>query len=320
MNGLIDLTIVIVNWNSNDLLRNCLDSIEREKGLLTIQTIVIDNNSADGSREMVHNLFPQVQLLNSGGNLGFARANNIAVAYAESQLILFLNPDTIVLEGALQKMIEHMQNNCDTGGLGCKMVNPNGQVQPLGLQWFPNPLTELINILFLTAHTIEKVKGILPYVNPEHNGYVKKLYGGCLLVRKSILDQVGWFDERFFMYGEDVDLCRRINESGSKLYYLKDAEIIHIGGGSSNKTISEFSVLMMCDSISKLIDKYNGFPGYCFYRIAIFLGSNIRLLLLLAIKKLPYLKRYADDYDRASKKYRVMIRWSLNLQQPSIPS
>lgn len=315
-----DLSIVIVNWNTSKMLKDCLSSIAKSSIYDKAKVIIIDNNSDDDSRAMVEKLFPALLLINSGSNMGFGRANNLAAGHIEGDYVLFLNPDTLVFNDSIKKMLTFMGERPEIGALGCRMNSPDGAVQELGLQWYPSPVTELISLLFVSSDSMKILQKCIPYQDPFVSGYVKKLYGGCLLVRKTVLDKIGWFDERFFMYGEDVDLCRRINDAGFKLYYLKEAEIIHIGGGASNKTISEFSVLMMCDSISKLIKKYNGVSGYLLYRFAIFVGSNIRLLLLLIMNRLPYLKRYIANYDRASKKYRVMIRWSLNLKQPLIPS
>lgn len=313
-------SIIIVNWNTSEMLQNCLSSLSKCSIYDEAKVIVIDNNSTDDSRIMVKTMFPTILLVNSGCNLGFGRANNLAAEYIEGDYILFLNPDTLVLYDSIKKMKSVLEKKSEIGALGCKMKSPSGEVQELGIQWYPNPISELFRLLFISSYSIKLFKNYVPYQNPYANGYVKKLYGGCLFVRKSVLDKIGWFDDRFFMYGEDVDLCRRISKSGWKLYYMKDAEIIHIGGGANIKTTSDFSVLMMCESISKLIRKYNGFPGYIFYKIAIFFGSSIRLSILLCMSNLPYLKRYVPNYEQTSKKYMTMVRWSLSLQRPSIPS
>lgn len=317
-----DMTVVIVSWNTMELLNNCLQSISENKNEVRMKIIVVDNDSKDGSTSMIRTEHPDVKLIESGGNFGFGRANNIAKQYIEGDSILFLNPDTIVLDDAIDRMKKVLDDNRDIGAVSCKTVYPDGEVQQLGLQWFPSPLTELINILIVTSTPNKILKKTLPYKDPLDSGYVKKLYGGCLLVRKSILDEVGWFDERFFMYGEDVDLCRRITEAGWKLYYLSNARIIHLCGGASNKSTSEYSTLMMCDSISKLMSKYYGVVGCLSYRAVIFVGSNVRLFVVLMIKIFNNLvagSRNAD-YEDAVNKYKAMLKWSLNIQNPTIPS
>jgi len=315
-----DIVIIIVNWNTKEMLKDCLYSIMQTKGNLRLQIIVVDNASSDGSSEMVQNLFPEVQLINSGGNIGFARANNLAIAHSDAPFILFLNPDTLVSENSINSMVDFLRSNPSIGALGCKMKDDKGRVQPLGLQWFPSPLTELFNILFVSAKTIEKIKKYLPYKDPDQSGYVSKLYGGCLVVRRDVLEQVGYFDERFFMYGEDVDLCKRIINGGWKLYYLSEAEVIHLVGGASRKTSDQFSTLMKCESISKLMQKYYGDKGKIFYRIVVFGGSIVRLSTLLILKSVSYFSFIGRNikYEKSYSKYIAMIKWSLDLQKPII--
>lgn len=315
-----DLSAIIVNWNTREMLGNCLSSLEEHTDSSQVRVIVVDNSSKDGSPAMVKNKFPRVHLINSDSNIGFGRANNLAVPYADTQFVLFLNPDTIVFKDSIAKMVDYMKANQDVGALGCKMKFPDGVVQPLGLQWFPSPFTELISMLFIARKTQKVLKAYLPYIDPNVNSVVSKLYGGCLMVRKSVLDQVGWFDERFFMYGEDVDLCRRITDAGWKLFYLSDAEIIHLCGGASGEAPSNFSVLMKCESISKLMMKYHGNTGALLYRLVIFVGSIFRLLALSILKIVSSLSKTSHDVDHQNtyRKYIAMIKWCVNLQKPEI--
>lgn len=314
-----DLSIIIVNWNTRELLAGCLRSIADCHAGLAVQTIVVDNQSADGSREMVSSQFPGVLLLNSGGNVGFARANNLALPRVQSPLVLFLNPDTEIRGDALRRMVEFTRAHPEVGGLGCKIRDAAGQVQPLGLQWFPSPATELVRHFAVSDWTYRHRPKLFPYHDPEQSGYVKKLFGACLLVRKSVLDQVGSFDERFFMYCEDVDLCQRILDGGWRLYYLSDAEILHLGAGASASAPGSFSVLMMCESFSKLMRKHHGHLGGVAYRCVTFVGSQARLLVLLLQKAGCCLRRRASDrVDGTLRKYLTITRWTLGLQKPVI--
>ena len=302
------------------MLNNCLLSLRQNADSHRVKVIVVDNNSYDGSREMVELSFPEVVLINSGGNLGFAKANNIAIPHSKTPFVLFLNPDTIVKENAIRDMIDFLETHPSVGGLGCKMTFDDGSTQPLGLQWFPSPLTELFNLLFLSNKTPQKIIKYLPYHDPEQSGYVSKLYGGCLMVRKEVLDTVGYFDERFFMYGEDVDLSRRITDGGWKLYYLNEAEIIHLCGGASSNSSNNFAVLMKCESISKLMQKYYGNSGKFFYRLVIFAGSQLRIFVLWMLCIVSHFI-HAENNGRchnALTKYLAMFKWSLNLQKPKI--
>jgi GT2 family glycosyltransferase len=313
----MDLSIIIVNWNTRDLLRNCLRSIKASSGAAGFETIVVDNNSSDGSREMVASEFPQVKLLNSGANLGFAKANNIGLQHATAPLVLYLNPDTEVRRETLSQMMKFMHENKGIGALGCKIRNLSGTLQQLGLQWFPTPLTELVKFLVVSESTHKRCPGLLPFHDAERSGEVIKLFGACLLVRRAVLDQVGAFDERFFMYCEDVDLCYRISRAGWRLYYLAEAEILHLGGASGASAPSSFSVLMMCESFSKYMDKQYGFGGAFAYRIAALIGAQARLCALLIIRLAGYARlRLRDSALEASfRKYLAVTKWSLGIQK-----
>ena len=316
----MDISIIIVNWNTSGLLKNCLRSIQDYRGNLAVQAIVVDNNSSDDSREMVSRHFPEVTLVNSGGNLGFARGNNLGLAHARAPLVLFLNPDTEIKADALDQMVQFMQNNPPVGAMGCKIRNISGTIQRLGLQWFPSPLTELLKFIAVSDRTYERLPRFFPCHNPEKSGYVTKLFGACLLVRRPVLEQVGPFDERFFMYCEDVDLCCRISRAGWKLYYLSDAEILHLGGGASSAAAGAFSVLMTCESFSKFMRKYYGKTGSAAYRTVAFLGAQARLLMLLILSLAGHLGRRGPQTNlQASKnKYFTITKWALGLKRPAI--
>lgn len=317
----MDLSIIIVSWNTRDALRTCLASIEAQRGNLALEVIVVDNDSVDGTCEMVSQCFPAVCLIRSGGNLGFARGCNLGLGHADAPLILFLNPDTEVREQALTKMVAFMAKNAPVAAMNCLFREPTGDAFGPGLQWFPSPLTELAVLLLVSRRTEGKLARLLPYHAPESSGYVRKLYGGCLLVRRSVLDQVGLFDERFFMYCEDVDLSRRIQQAGWKLYYLAEAEMLHAGGGASAGAPSGFSSLMMCESFSKLMRKYYGRAGSIGYRAVTIIGSVFRLLLLstfCGISRLG-LQRMRIDYAVSVRRYRTVLQWAVGLRKAFIP-
>ena len=316
----MDLTIIIVNWNGGDLLRDCLASIAATQGDLQLQVLVVDNASRDGSRERAERDFPQFTVIHSGANLGFGRANNLVRARVLSDLVLFLNPDTVLLPEALTRMITHARAHPDIGALGCKMRSPDGQVHELGLQNFPSPWSEFASQLFITTRTRRWIRGQPLHPDPEQSGYVQKLYGGCLLCRKVALDQAGWFDERYFMYAEDVDLCREIQARGWRLYYLSNAEIIHVAGGASGKAPSGFSILMKSESIAKFMRKYHGATGALMYRLATLLGSAARLIALAGLQTVAVFSSGArrPELPASLFKHRTLLLWSLGLKRPTI--
>ncbi|MGA2863542.1 MAG: glycosyltransferase family 2 protein [Verrucomicrobiota bacterium] len=316
----MDLSVIIVNWNTKDFLHNCLRSIETGSPQGAVETIVVDNRSSDGSAEMVARSFPRATLINSGGNLGFARANNLGLLHAKSPLVLFLNPDTEIKGQALGNMVEFMKANPSVGGLGCKIRDVSGSIQQLGLQWFPSPLTESVKFLAVSRRKYDRLPSVFPCHNPEESGEVRKLFGACLMVRRAVLDQVGPFDERFFMYCEDVDLCHRITHAGWKLFYLAEAEILHAGGGASDKAPGAFSALMMCESFSKFMRKHYGKLGSAAYRAVAFVGAQTRLALLLGWEFANCVRSRSPGTDSVGsrRKYVTITKWCLGLQKPLV--
>jgi len=318
----LNVTVIIVNWNSGTMLRNCLGPLQRKfGGGLQVKTIVVDNHSKDGSPDLVEREFPNVRLIRTGKNLGFGRGNNVAQPHTAPGYVLFLNPDTELQDGAIESMVKFLESHPETGAIGCQMIFPSGEVADQNLQWFPYPLTEFIRHAFLTEGLVRSLAGILPWNDPTHSGYVQKLYGGCFLARTAVLDKTGWFDERFFMYGEDVDLSRRIREAGWQLYYSTDARLMHEAGGTTEKAGSGFSILMSCESIAKLIEKYQGRLSAFGYRVSVGLGSLIRLGLLSPFA-LASLVRGADK--RASCRAAMAscwlrFQWAAGLKSVFIP-
>jgi N-acetylglucosaminyl-diphospho-decaprenol L-rhamnosyltransferase len=317
----VDLSIIIVNWNTKDFLEECLISLMQHCCGPKYEIIVVDNASGDASVDMVRSRFPEVSIIESGANLGFGKANNLAIPHSTGANVLFLNPDTVMLKGTTEKMIDFIKHNPDVGAIGCRMKGPPDSqlpyedAHPLGLQWFPSLWVELFSKLFLTDGTIQLFKKFLPYHDPTKNGYVVKLFGGCLMVRKEVLETVGSFDERFFMYAEDADLSRRIVNAGWKLYYMSEAEIIHICGKASEKAGINLSHMMQCESICKYMDKYYGTTGKILYKWIIFLRASISLMALLVLRAISFIftTLKMSDYRQRYEKNLTSIKWSLGI-------
>jgi GT2 family glycosyltransferase len=235
--------------------------------------------------------------------------------------VLFLNPDTEVLGDALPAMIAFMQAHPEVGALGCRLREADGSPHELPLQWAPSPWTQFLHVALTTNNMPSALKKLVPCADPRRSGFVTKLYGGCIMARKTALDAVGWFDERYFMYAEDIDLCHTLLQQGWKLYYLSEAEIFHAGGGTSRKTQKEFPILMMCESICQLMRKYYGRAGSFLYRLGVLTSCHFRLALLVVLRGLAVVSpvgRRANFRDSWFK-YRTMILWCLRLRKPVIP-
>ncbi|MFZ6052650.1 glycosyltransferase [Halocola ammonii] len=232
------LSVIIVNYNVEHFLEQCLHSVEKSIKDLEVEVFVVDNNSVDGSMAMVKRKFPWAKRIENKENLGFSKANNQAMRMAEGEYVLLLNPDTVVQEDTFQKVVSFMDEHPDAGGLGVKMVDGKGNFLPESKRGLPTPAVAFYKIFGLSA-LFPKSKKFSQY----HLGYLDKdevheidvLSGAFMLMRKEALDKVGLLDEAFFMYGEDIDLSYRITQGGYKNYYFPDTRIIHYKGESTKK-------------------------------------------------------------------------------------
>lgn len=316
-----DISIVIVNWNGGALLLDCLASIQSKTRELVVETVVVDNDSKDDSVEQVRRRFPEVRVIDSGGNLGFGRACNIGTKATTGALIIFLNPDALLLEGTLEKIHQFMGVHPQVGGVGCMVKDLDGTVQELGIQRDPTPFLEFVKMFAPRRSGDRDRGGWLPRKDPRTSGVVTKLYGACLTVRRDLFERIAGFDDRFFMYCEDVDICRRILADGRSLYYLAEAEVIHNQGSCSRKAPSGFAVLMQCDSLERYMRKYHGSIGAWMYRVLLFVGALVRLIPLSAILLTIQLIRSSNATAWRKKWSRnwTLFRWSLGLAKAFIP-
>ncbi|MEO1625429.1 MAG: glycosyltransferase, partial [Bacteroidota bacterium] len=234
----MDLTVVIVNYNVQYFLEQALLSVQKASVGLSVEVYVVDNVSVDNSVEMVRRKFPDVHLIANKENVGFSKGNNQAMRVAKGRYILLLNPDTVVQEDTFRKCIAFMDAHPKAGGLGVKMIDGSGKFLPESKRGFPSPLVAFfktfgLSRLFPRSRLFNHYH--LGYLDDDQNHEVEVLAGAFMLMRKSVLDEVGLLDEDFFMYGEDIDLSYRIVKAGYKNYYLADTTIIHYKGESTKK-------------------------------------------------------------------------------------
>lgn len=226
------LSIIIINYKTASLLRQCLKSIQKNKPQFNYEIIVVDNASKDGSVEMIEDdFYSEVKLIANDENLGFPKAVNQGIkASKDSQYILLLNPDITVLSNTLDRMIDFMEKNRSVAVLGPKLINPNGTIQNSCFNQYTSPKIVLYRrtIFGNTKKAKKEIKKFL-MADWDHNQgrEVAWILGSCMLVRKQAIKQVGLMDERFFMYMEDVDWCRRFWQKGWKVYYYPDVKMVH---------------------------------------------------------------------------------------------
>lgn len=235
----MQLSVIIVNYNVEFFLEQCLNSVYQALEHVEGEVFVVDNNSIDGSLEMVERKFPQVQLIANKDNVGFSRANNQALKIAKGKYHLLLNPDTIVEEDTFKKVVDFMDENPDAGGLGVKMIDGKGNFLPESKRGLPTPRDAFYKIFGL-SRLFPKTRRFgryhLSYLDKDETHEIEILSGAFMLMRKDALDKVGLLDEDFFMYGEDIDLSYRIVLGGYKNYYYPKTRIIHYKGESTKKS------------------------------------------------------------------------------------
>ncbi|MBI1265799.1 MAG: glycosyltransferase [Cryomorphaceae bacterium] len=232
------LTVVIVNYNVEHFLEQCLLSVEIAMKAVSCEVFVVDNQSVDGSCAMVRERFPWVKLIANTDNVGFSRANNQAMRIAAGEYVLLLNPDTVVEEDTFEKVVEFMDRHPDAGGLGVRMVDGKGVFLPESKRGLPTPWVSFCKIsgiyrLFPRSRRFNHY--YFGFVNEHEEAEIEILSGAFMLMRKAALDKVGLLDEAFFMYGEDIDLSWRIILGGFKNYYFPATTIIHYKGESTKK-------------------------------------------------------------------------------------
>jgi GT2 family glycosyltransferase len=235
----MDLSVVIVNYNVKAYLEQCLSTVFTALEGIPGEVFVVDNQSTDGSVEMVRERFPQVRLIANRDNVGFSRANNQAIREANGRYVLLLNPNTMVGEDVFRKVVRFMDEHPRCGGLGVKMVDGRGRFLPESKRGLPTPQVAFFKIIGLTRlFPRSKLFGRYHLGHLPENGTapIEILSGACMFLRKTTLDQVGLLDESFFMYGEDIDLSYRITLGGYENWYYPEARIIHYKGESTKKS------------------------------------------------------------------------------------
>jgi len=281
------LSIIIVNWNVSELLYKTLKAIVKNPPTTeNYEVIVIDNKSSDNSCEMVKKYFPKTILIENKENKGFGSANNQGLSIAKGSVILFLNPDTEVQAGALDLYIEKLNSSKEIGAMGVKLLNNDKSIQP-SCKRFPDLDTVVYNSFFFDVlFPKSKVFGgyEMSWFDYNQEIEVDQPMGAALGVRKDVLDKVGWFDENFFMYFEEVDLCFRVKKAGFKIVYYPQAEIIHHGGRSTSQAQMNMNSAWY-KSFFQYLRKNKQYPSsvIIFFLSLLVVGKIITILALISI-------------------------------------
>ena len=230
----MEVSVIIVNWNTRDLLLQCLESLRQAKGA---EVIVVDNASTDGSAEAVRSAYPEVRLIASGENLGWAKGNNVGIRAATGRYLLLLNPDTVIRPGALETLTRFMDEHPEAGACAPKLLNTDGTLQP-SLRRFPEPSALLWDVLGLHK-LFPKSPQFAAYRMGDFDynqvAPVDQPMGAALFIRREALEAVGEIDEAFPIFFNDVDWCYRAVQAGWPIYFVPEAEIVHYGGSSTSQ-------------------------------------------------------------------------------------
>jgi GT2 family glycosyltransferase len=232
------LSVIVVSFNCLGHVERCLASLEGERGDIELEVLLVDNRSTDGTLEAVAERFGWVDAVDAGANLGFSRANNLAMHRATGEHLLLLNPDTVVEPGALRKCVEELERRPDVGMLGCKLVQVDGRLDHACKRGFPTPSSALWHFTGLSRArpTSPRFAAYTAgHVAPDEASDVDAVNGAFMLVRRAALEQVGGLDERYWMYMEDLDWCYRFVQHGWRVVYWPGATVVHVKGGSSSK-------------------------------------------------------------------------------------
>lgn len=276
-----DVTIVIVNYNVKEFLANCLRSVETASNGLNTQCIVVDNASKDGSVEFLRNRFRNVRFIENSENYGFGKANNQAIREAKGKYTLLLNPDTLLQEDTLRVLIRHMDENSECGVCGCKIVNPDGTFAPESRRIVPTLSTAVYKALGLTAlFPKNRIFGAYyqGWKDEDEPGEIPVLSGSFMFFRTNVLKEAEGFDERFFMYGEDIDLCYRVRKNGWRIDYVPETSIIHYKGESSKQNNMQY-VRHFNRSLYLFFEKHYSSRYSSFFRMLVFIAILVRSIV-----------------------------------------
>ena len=295
------VSIIIVNYNTKELLAQTLNSVFASEAPFCYEIIVADNGSIDGSIDMIKGNYPNVLLIENNANLGFSKANNIAINRSKGEYILLLNSDTILEKFCLIKCVHYLESNISIGALGCKVLLENGTLDLACRRSFPTPEVAFYRMLGISKLFPQNKKFgryNLTYLDEDEISEVDCIVGAFMFVRKSAINEVGLLDENYFMYGEDVDWCYRIKKAGWKIVYFPNAEIMHVKGASGGKKnpriIYEFHRAMLVFYRKHYQTEYSWWITVMVI-FGIYLKMGVSLLLNLA-----KVKRRTDKIDKKS--------------------
>jgi O-antigen biosynthesis protein len=279
----MELSVIIVNFNVRDFLRQCLCSVKTASENIDCETLVVDNNSEDGSVGMIKSEFPDVKLIINRVNSGFSAANNQAIKKSQGRFILLLNPDTIVEKDAFSKCIDFMNIHSDAGAIGVRMKNGEGRFLPESKRAFPTPgiaFFKTFGLSFLFPKSPILNKYYLPQIKILQTSLTEVISGAYMFIRRDALEKSGLLDEDFFMYGEDIDLSYRLLQTQYNNYYFPVVSIVHFKGKSTSRDKYK-DIFHFYDSMRIYVRKHSAEGKYRSFQLPIIAAIYLRQILAL---------------------------------------
>lgn len=307
------LSIIIVNWNSLGYLRKCLTSLYEHVRDLSFEVIVVDNASPEPGIESLNADFPDVVVIKSNFNLGFAGANNLGFSRSSGEYVLFLNPDTEVTDNAFKTMLDQSLSVADAGVIGCKLLNSDLTVQTSCIQTFPTIPNQLLDYEYLRlrwpACSFWRIGAL--FSESETPVPVEVISGACMLLRRDVFQRAGMFTEDYFMYAEDLDLCYKVKALGFRNYYVGKAQVIHHGGRSSDLVnVSNWSTIMRFNAVHKFCVKRQGSLYGSVFRATMGAAALLRVALLSLAKPFAGNDSRKQSIKNSTSKWWAVLKWS----------
>ncbi|HEY2645669.1 MAG TPA: glycosyltransferase family 2 protein [Candidatus Acidoferrales bacterium] len=303
----MDLSIIYVNWNSLNYLRVCIASVYEYTRDIKFEIIVVDNASPEGGVDALKDEFPEIVIIKSAVNLGFAGANNVGFQHARGKHILFLNPDMKVLNPAINFMYEKLQSLPDAGIVGCKMYHGDLRVQTNSIMKFPGILNQVFQFEAIRLRWPSfPLWDIGPlFSNDPKPAKSEVITGACMMMRREVFDKVGMFNEEYFMYAEDFDLCWKITKAGYTNYFVGAGHIIHYGGASSPR---EWQTIMKTKADVRLVANFRGRFYAAFFRAALAMNAAIRLFIASMLAMIEKGGKGKQSSKETVLKYRATLK------------
>ncbi len=312
----MDVSVIIINWNSKSYVRDCVHSLYKETSGIRFEVIVLDNATRDGCGEMLAAEFPAARYIQSEENLGFARGNNFAAQQATGEMLLFLNPDTEVHGPALSKLHAAIKSRPDAGAVGARLLNSDGTLQTSCIQSFPTIPNQLLDSEFLRGcFPKSRLWGMAALFSDKISlAEAEAISGACIMMRRRVFEEIGGFSVDYFMYSEDIDLCYKARQRNFTNYHVPEAIITHHGDGSVRKAGNDFAIIMSVEALSRFFKKHRG-AGYArLYRVGL-LTTSIWRLVLLAVLRLGQFRQRRSAHSGSWLKWKAILRWGAGCER-----